>query len=101
MFHKLSMFNLRNFGVNLAVTITTKTVKIPPTTIDGFKPNALAVVPDSKAPISFDEPMKIELTADTLPRISSGVKSCTNIDRIKTDTASKAPESISSANESQ
>ena len=41
--------------------------------IDGFKPNILAVAPDSKAPISLDEPMKIPLTAETLPRISSGV----------------------------
>jgi hypothetical protein len=67
------MFSRLSFGVNRAVTTTTRIVKIPPRIIEGFKPNALAVIPDSKAPISFDEPMKIPFTAETRPRMFSGV----------------------------
>lgn len=49
------------------VTITS--VILPPKITDGTVPNNLAAVPDSKAPISFDEPINIEFTADTRPRI--------------------------------
>ena len=59
--------------------------------MEGFSPNALAVAPDSNAPISFDEPIKIPFTAETLPRILSGVANCKTVCRMTTLTLSKAP----------
>ena len=53
--------------------VTINKVITPPKTTAGTVPSNLAATPDSKAPISFDEPMKILLTADTLPFILSGV----------------------------
>ena len=66
-------------------------VMLPPKITDGTVPNSLAAVPDSNAPISFDEPINIEFTADTLPRIWSGVKSWMIVPRIITLMLSKAP----------
>lgn len=91
LYYNLSIFNLRNFGANLAVRETTTSVKTPPIIIEGFSPNKRAVVPDSNAPISFDEPMKIPFTAETRPRISSGVASCKMVCLITTLTLSNAP----------
>ena len=65
--------NLRNTGFILAVLATTISVMIPPNATDGTKPISLAVIPDSKAPSSFDEPIKILFTEATRPRICSGV----------------------------
>ncbi len=73
----------------------------PPKTTEGTNPNSLAAKPDSNAPISFDEPIKTELTDDTLPRIASGVCYCTNMDLMSTETASNAPENRSNTNEIQ
>ena len=66
-------------------------VILPPKITEGTVPNSLAAVPDSKAPISFDEPINIEFTADTLPRMWSGVNNCIIVPRIITLTLSKAP----------
>ncbi len=85
------MFSFLSLGAMRAVAITTRTVKIPPIIMAGFKPKALAVTPDSNAPISFDDPIKIPLTADTRPRIVLGVESCRMVCRITTLTLSNAP----------
>lgn len=45
----------------------------PPAITDGTSPSNLAARPLSKAPISLDAPMNMPFTAETLPRISSGV----------------------------
>src|ERR1700730_16272213 len=66
-------------------------VPIPPPTTDTTGPKSAAVNPDSSAPNSFDVPMKILFTAETRPRISSGVTSCTIDPRMITLTLSNAP----------
>jgi hypothetical protein len=63
----------------------------PPATTEITGPNSAAVNPDSSAPNSFDVPMKILFTAETRPRISSGVTSCTMEPRMITLTLSNAP----------
>ena len=70
---------------------TTVNVTQPPKTIAGTVPIKRAVNPDSNWPISFDEPMNIEFTAETLPLISSGVSICNRVDRMITLTLSKEP----------
>src|SRR3954463_1014451 len=70
---------------------TTSSVPTPPPTTDATGPNAAAVMPDSNAPSSFDVTMKIVFTADTRPRIGSGVSSCTSVPRTTTLTLSSAP----------
>ena len=64
---------------------------LPPKMTEGIVPISLAVAPDSNAPISLEELIKIPFTADTLPRISSGVSICKMVERIITLTLSKAP----------
>ena len=65
--------NFLNTGFILAVLATTISVMIPPNATEGIRPISLAVIPDSKAPSSFDEPIKMLLTDATRPRICSGV----------------------------
>ena len=67
----------------------------PPKITDGTSPRSFAASPDSNAPSSFDEPMKIPLIADTRPRIASGVASCRIVERSTTDTPSHTPEANS------
>src|SRR5438270_365652 len=64
---------------------------IPPATTEITGPKRAAVNPDSSAPNSFDVPMKILFTAETRPRISSGVTNCTIEPRMITLTLSNAP----------
>ena len=65
--------NLLNLGdVNNTIK-TTSNVIIPPKTTEGTTPISFAARPDSNAPISLEEPMKMLLTAETLPFILSGV----------------------------
>ena len=71
--------------------VTMIRVMLPPKITDGTVPNIFAAVPDSKAPISLEDPINIELTAETLPRIWSGVSNCMMVPRIITLTLSKAP----------
>ena len=59
-----------------------------------------AATPDSNAPNSFDEPIKIPLIAETRPRISSGVVNCKIVERSTTDTLSNTPEVNSAPTES-
>ena len=69
-------FKLLSLGAILAVAPTIIMVIIPPKTTEGFNPITLAATPDSNPPISFEEPINMLLTAETLPRMSSGVESC-------------------------
>ena len=64
---------------------------LPPKIIEGTNPSNLAANPDSNAPISFDEPINILFTDDTLPRMSSGVNNCTIVVLITTLILSNAP----------
>ena len=75
-YSKSLKFNFLNLGDIFPVTATTNKVNEPPTTIAAFVPHHLAVNPDSNAPISLEEPMKIPFTAETRPRMLSGVASC-------------------------
>ena len=69
---------------------------MPPRTTAEAGPSSWPTTPDSKAPSSFDAPMKTASTASTRPRLSAGVASGTRVDRMNTLTAS-APESARSA----
>src|SRR5205823_12926474 len=88
-------------GQQQATPRTTRIVPIPPLTTEITGPNNAAVRPDSSAPNSFEVPMKILFTAETRPRISSGVTSCTIVPRIITLTLSNAPIKKSIASENQ
>ena len=83
--------NGTNFLVFNQVMVTISKVMLPPNITAGTVPSNLAAMPDSKSPISLDEPINIEFTADTLPRIWSGVKSCIIVPRMITLTLSNAP----------
>src|SRR5205823_7364131 len=78
-------------GQRHATPSTTTIVPIPPATTEITGPNSAAVNPDSSAPNSFDVPIKILFTAETRPRISSGVTNCTIEPRMITLTLSNAP----------
>ena len=67
-------------------------VNPPPSSTDGTKPNQLAVKPDSNAPNSLDEPIKIPLMDDTRPRMASGVLNCMMVERNTTEILSNAPD---------
>src|SRR3989442_12051010 len=92
---------LRVCGQIMATPITTRIVPIPPPTTEITGPKRAAVNPDSSAPNSFDVPMKMLFTAETRPRISSGVTSCTIDPRTITLTLSKAPTRNSKPSDSQ
>ena len=64
---------------------------MPPRTTEGTVPRILAATPLSKAPSSFEDPMKRLFTAETRPIISCGVKVWTSVLRSTTETASSAP----------
>ena len=70
---------------------TTISVIAPTKITEGITPRSFAARPDSKAPISFEEPMKMLFTAATRPFISSGVKSWRIVWRITTLTVSNIP----------
>ena len=69
----LYSFSFLSFGANCLTAATTINVMLPPNITEGIKPISFAATPDSNEPSSFDEPMNIPFTADTRPRISSGV----------------------------
>src|SRR5262245_29777418 len=78
---------------------TTRIVPTPPPTTDATAPNQSAVMPDSKPPSSFDELTKTALTAETRPRIASGVSICTRVPRTTTLILSSAPATASATND--
>src|SRR6266705_2439813 len=92
---------LRVSGQRNATPSTTKIVPMPPATTEISGPNRAAVKPDSSAPNSFEVPMKMLFTAETRPRISSGVTSCTMEPRMITLTLSNAPTMNSIPNDNQ
>src|SRR6266540_1192250 len=51
--------NRRSGRDPIATAATTSSVIVPPKITDGTVPRSRAATPDSNAPISFDEPMKI------------------------------------------
>ena len=78
-------------GRRLAIPSTTISVPMPPETTEITGPKNCATVPDSKAPSSFDVPMNSPFSADTRPRIASGVSTCTSVPRSTTLMLSQAP----------
>src|SRR2546430_16785388 len=74
---------------------------MPPATTEMTGPNSAAVNPDSSAPNSLDVQMKMLFTAETRPRISSGVTSCTMDPRMITLTLSNAPIRNNTTSENQ
>src|SRR4030095_1856668 len=92
---------LRVCGQRKLTPSTTRIVPMPPATTEITGPNSAAVNPDSSAPNSFDVPIKILFTAETRPRISSGVTSCTIEPRMITLTLSKAPMKNSKPSDNQ
>src|SRR5450432_798768 len=91
---------LRRSGHASAAAITTITVTMPPPTTDTTGPSSAALAPDSNPPSSFEVSMKTLFTADTRPRISSGVRSCTSVCRTTTLIMSSPPARISMTRES-
>ena len=64
----------RRLGILAATIPTTDSEATPPSTTDVTVPNNRAATPDSKAPSSLEEPMKIAFTDETLPSRCSGVR---------------------------
>ena len=83
--------NFLKVGNLIAVNPTVNIVITPPNTTAGTVPINFAVAPLSKAPNSFDEPTKIELTEATLPLNSSGVFNCKIVCLIIIETPSVNP----------
>src|SRR5262245_3505383 len=84
-------FNFLNRGESQATATTVAKQTIPPRTAAGTAPRRRATTPDSNSPNSLEEPIKMELTAEILPRIESGEESCTAAVRTTMLTLSKAP----------
>ena len=78
-------------GTRTAVTATTASVAIPPSTTDGTVPSSLAATPDSNAPISLELPMKMALTDETRPSRCSGVSTWSSVLRTTTLTGVHHP----------
>jgi hypothetical protein len=83
--------NSLKLGDRQAIIATVIKHTTPPKMTDGTTPISRAATPDSNSPISFEEPIKMEFTEETFPRILSGDESCTAEDRITILTLSKAP----------
>ena len=88
---------VRNRGNSQAQTAVTAIAPSPPNATAPTGPRTRAVTPLSNSPSSFDAPMNSVATADTRPRIRSGVAICTRLCRVNTDTMS-APPSTARAN---
>ena len=70
---------------------TTSSTASPPPTTEATGPKSAAVAPLSKAPNSFEKPTNTDLIAETRPRSSSGVMSCSSVRRMTTLTESNIP----------
>lgn len=82
--------------------MTARTVNrqaMPPKKAAGTGPMSLAASPDSKAPSSLEELMKIILMAEMRPRMSSCEQSWMAVDRMTALTPSKAPLRASAMND--
>ena len=71
--------------------MTTSIVPMPPPTTASTGPKIAAASPDSKPPSWLELPTKTLLTAEILPRISSGVRSKMRVLRTTTLILSSAP----------
>src|SRR5581483_10001919 len=91
---------LRNFGKYHAQSTTTTSTTAPPSTAEPTAPNQSAVTPDSNMPICPAQLVNSEFTANTRPRVSSGVANCMMDCRTTTDSISPAPTIISMPNDS-
>ena len=80
-----------------AIRPTTTIGANPPNTTAATGPKRRAATPDSNAPISLDDPMKIAFTAETRPSKLRGVSVCNRVERITTLTLSNTPENSSNA----
>ncbi len=69
-------WSLRRDLLFQAMVPTVTRVVAPPEITEGTTPSRRAMLPDSNAPISLDEPMNMLLTADTRPFMCSGVRVC-------------------------
>ena len=90
---------MSSFGTFTAVNATTPRVSSAPIQTERTVPSRVAATPLSKAPNSFDEPMKTVLTAATRPRIASGANSRVMARRTTTLMPSHMPATTSIANE--
>ena len=88
-------------GEAIAVMPVTKSVPMPPLTTENTGPYNSATPPDSRPPSSFDALTNTPFTADTLPRIASGVINWTSVCRMTMLTLSNAPVKTSIANDNQ
>src|SRR5690242_20928994 len=78
---------------------TTDNDATPPTTTEVTVPRSRAATPDSKAPSSFEDPMKMAFTEETRPSRCSGVSTCNKVERTTTLTLSAMPLIASKASE--
>src|SRR5690349_11788029 len=85
-----NLFTCLSGGNSFIHSATTANVPMPPNITAGTVPIRAAVVPDSNSPSSLEAPMKSMETADTRPRIASGVESWIRLPRILTLTMSEA-----------
>src|SRR4026208_1294585 len=81
--------------------IVTNKVMNPPNMTEGTVPSNDAATPLSNWPSSLEELMNMELTDETLPRISSGTNNCTIVPLITTLTPSNMPLASKAAKLSQ
>src|SRR3954464_12852424 len=81
--------------------MTVKIVAAPPDTTENTGPRYWLTIPDSNPPSSLEVPMNKLFTAETRPRISSGVSNCTNVCRTMTLTLSANPQINSIASDNQ
>ena len=80
---------------------TTSSTPMPPPTTDATGPKSAAVAPLSKAPNSFEKPTNTDLMAETRPRSSSGVISCSSVSRMTTLIESNTPVAKRQASDSK
>src|ERR1043165_4076411 len=95
-----NLFTCFSGGNSFIQNPTTSSVPMPPKTTAGTVPIRAAVVPDSNSPNSLEAPMNSMETAETRPRITSGVESWIRLPRILTLTMSDAPNTNSASSDS-
>src|SRR5580704_2400249 len=92
-----SLSALRKAGKIPAESRVTRMAPQPPKIAEPTGPSKRAMPPDSNSPNSLDAPMKRLDTAETRPRMGSGVTICTSVWRTNTETMSAAPRIASAA----
>ena len=87
----------RSSGKKRAHSAVTTSVQTPPAMTAGSAPSQAATTPARKSPNSLEVPTNSMCTALTRPRMSSGVPSCTMVERTHTLIMSAAPMIASAA----